>query len=315
MIKVIILIVLYLNSSYIISQQQTSCTFTNGMKEGICKGFVEQSIAMRNDLKLSNKGCANNQVFFYPNKASSEVKCAECIPSQYLVNSGDINNEMFSERITICKYTRFGRKCSSPKATPLELQCPVGSYCDNGGKCTSLTKHKMRGEKCSEVTHSASPKNQPIKRICGFDGLQCISGKCQVCENGREYTNIGPDDYKYLSETPIFSRSGSFIRQRKFCLDGQLYPTKYDFSMLNEPYSVFVLIFAIIIVIIVIARDFMRFKNTKLAYQLILKLKLRYFYKEKKPSKHPRLKKKLNDSDEENSCSEDDDSNSDSDSD
>nr|CAG4710454.1 unnamed protein product [Naegleria fowleri] len=220
--------------------------------------------------------------------------------------------------------TVFGRQCSEPSASNLPLsdyQCPVGSYCDESGTCRSLIKHPLHGEQCSDVIHPFSSKGLQISHSCGFDGLECIQGTCQVCKDGVEYTDFSSQDYLYLQSNAIFTRNRDYRRSRRYCVNSQLYPTKFDYTLLSDPSSVLILSFAIMVVLIVMARDFMRFKNTKLAQKIITSLKLRFLYRKNKKneskfgniasSQQSYLDSDLEDSDLDDSDSSNDDDDSD----
>jgi len=289
-----------------------ACQYEDGKKIGTCSGLMEESLALRNDLATMNKNCPIDSVYFYPNKSSNKAICGECIPTSSLFYDYTNNYANFNQKIVVCKTTLVGRQCleQTRKSILDGFQCPVGNYCNSEGKCQSLTSHPLLGEKCSEVSHPLSMTTNRLTRWCGFDGLQCISGTCQICHSGVEYTDFGIEDHAYLQNTPIFTRRKDNRRGRRYCVNSQLYATKYDYTLLSDPYAVFVLIFAVVVLVIVIARDFMRFKNTKLAQRLILRLKLRFLYK-KRDKKTDNPKYQDSDSDIDSDISETDDSSDD----
>ncbi|KAG2393347.1 hypothetical protein C9374_006878 [Naegleria lovaniensis] len=305
----------------------TTCIYRDGQKQGDCKGLTEESLALRQDLSTLNKNCPMNQVFFYPstshsnnnnnnNKTSMEPVCGECIPSSSLFYDYSTNRVLFNYKIVICKMTVFGRQCSEPSASHLPLsdyQCSVGSYCDESGRCRSLNTHPLHGEQCSEVIHpQMASKGVPLSRVCGFDGLECIQGTCQVCKDGVEYTDFSSQDHVYLQQHAIFTRTRDYRRSRRYCVNSQLYPTKFDYTLLSDPSSVLILSFAIMVVLIVMARDFMRFKNTKLAQKIVTSLKLRILYRKNTRKDENKLashrQDPFNDDDEEDSDLDDHDS-------
>ena len=258
------------NDCFVLS---SSCIYSGGIKSGSCNGIIESSIALRNDLASFNRGCPINSVFYYPN--STTFVCGECIPTTLLYSS-IISNY----KINICKQTAIGRVCEDPQDASLlnDYQCPIGDYCTEDGTCKPLSLHPLVGETCTKIEHPFTYLS--LKNLCGFDGLQCIHGVCQVCQDGIEYTPISPDDYTYIQSKPIFTRTKDNRKSRRYCVNSKLYPTKYDYTFLSDPTSVFVLSFCIVVVLIVVARDCMKLKNSKLAQKFITRLKL--FRKSKK---------------------------------